>query len=35
MLLNHELSQLVLVDYQAKLMPAIHDHESVLKNARI
>ncbi|WP_370263072.1 isochorismatase family protein [Limnobacter sp.] len=34
MLLNHESSQLVLVDYQEKLMPAIADGESVLKNAR-
>lgn len=33
MLLNAEECQLVLVDYQARLMPAIHDHTSVLQNA--
>lgn len=35
MLLNASQSQLVLVDYQARLMPAIQDAESVLKNARL
>jgi len=33
MLLDAEDSQLVLVDYQAKLMPAIHEAELVLANA--
>lgn len=33
MLLDHEECQLVLVDYQARLMPAIHDSETVLRNA--
>ncbi len=33
MLLDHEECQLVLVDYQARLMPAIHDGEAVLRNA--
>ena len=33
MLLDHEECQLVLVDYQARLMPAIHDAEAVLRNA--
>jgi nicotinamidase-related amidase len=33
MLLDVQDSQLVLVDYQAKLMPALHDAESVLRNA--
>ena len=33
MLLNAEDCQLVLVDYQARLMPAIHDHPGVLQNA--
>lgn len=32
-LLNADESQLVLVDYQAKLMPAIHGGEQVLANA--
>ncbi|HEX4842859.1 MAG TPA: isochorismatase family protein [Limnobacter sp.] len=35
MLLNHESSQLVLVDYQEKLLPAISDGHAVLKNATI
>lgn len=35
MLLNQESSQLVLVDYQAKLMPAIADADQVLKNAGV
>ena len=35
MLLNQESSQLVLVDYQAKLMPAIADADQVLKNANV
>jgi len=35
MLLNHEASQLVLVDYQEKLMPAIHESAEVLNNAKI
>ncbi|HEY1058400.1 MAG TPA: isochorismatase family protein [Limnobacter sp.] len=35
MLLNHDNSQLVLVDYQTRLMPAIADHAQVLKNALI
>lgn len=33
MLLDHEECQLVLVDFQARLMPAIHDQEAVLRNA--
>ncbi|NKE64344.1 isochorismatase family protein [Ramlibacter sp. RBP-2] len=33
MLLDHEECQLVLVDYQARLMPAIHESEAVLRNA--
>jgi nicotinamidase-related amidase len=33
MLLDAEDSQLVLVDYQARLMPAIHESETVLRNA--
>ena len=33
MLLDADECQLVLVDYQARLMPAIHEHESVLRNA--
>jgi len=33
MLLDASLSQLVLVDYQARLMPAIHDGEAVARNA--
>jgi nicotinamidase-related amidase len=33
MLLEAEDSQLVLVDYQTRLMPAIHEGESVLANA--
>jgi hypothetical protein len=33
MLLDVEDSQLVLVDYQARLMPAIHESEAVLRNA--
>lgn len=33
MLLDHEECQLVLVDYQARLMPAIHESENVLRNA--
>jgi nicotinamidase-related amidase len=33
MLLDHEQSQLVLVDYQIRLMPAIFESEFVLKNA--
>ena len=33
MLLDADDSQLVLVDYQARLMPAIHEHELVLANA--
>jgi nicotinamidase-related amidase len=33
MLLDADESQLVLVDYQARLMPAIHEGESVLGNA--
>ena len=33
MLLEAEESQLVLVDYQHKLMPAIHEGERVLANA--
>ncbi len=34
MLLNAEDSQLVLIDFQARLMPAIHDAPAVLANAR-
>ena len=34
MLLDADESQLVLVDYQARLMPAIHEGEAVLRNAR-
>jgi nicotinamidase-related amidase len=34
MLLQSEASQLVLVDYQQRLMPAIHDGEAVLANAQ-
>lgn len=33
MLLEAQESQLVLVDYQQKLMPAIHDAEAMLANA--
>lgn len=33
MLLDPEECQLVLVDYQARLMPAIHESEAVLRNA--
>lgn len=33
MLLDPEESQLVLVDYQARLMPAIHESQAVLANA--
>lgn len=33
MLLNHEESQLVFIDYQEKLMPAISDGDFVLSNA--
>ena len=33
MLLDLEDSQLLLVDYQAQLMPAVHDHVQVLANA--
>jgi nicotinamidase-related amidase len=33
MLLDPDDSQLVLVDYQAKLMPAIHESDLVLRNA--
>jgi nicotinamidase-related amidase len=33
MLLDAEDSQLVLVDYQARLMPAIHESEAVMRNA--
>lgn len=33
-LLSAEDTQLVLVDYQAKLMPVIHQHDQVLSNAR-
>lgn len=33
MLLDADESQLVLVDYQARLMPAIHDQEAVILNA--
>jgi len=34
MLLDADDSQLVLIDYQARLMPAIHDAAAVLANAR-
>ncbi len=34
MLLDADDSQLVLIDYQARLMPAIHDSAAVLANAR-
>ena len=34
MLLQAEDSQLVLVDYQQRLMPAIHEHAAVLANAQ-
>ena len=33
MLLDSSDSQLVLVDYQSRLMPAIHDGTQVLANA--
>lgn len=33
MLIDADESQLVLVDYQARLMPAIHENEAVLRNA--
>jgi len=33
MLLDADDCQLLLVDYQARLMPAIHEHESVVRNA--
>jgi nicotinamidase-related amidase len=33
MLLELESSQLVLIDYQARLMPAMHESEAVLQNA--
>lgn len=33
MLLDVDESQLLLVDYQERLMPSIHDHEAVLLNA--
>src|SRR5687767_6071169 len=33
MLLDPEESQLLLVDYQQRLMPAIHDNAAVLANA--
>jgi nicotinamidase-related amidase len=33
MLMDLEESQLLLVDYQARLMPAIHESEAVLRNA--
>jgi nicotinamidase-related amidase len=33
MLLDIDESQLVLVDYQDRLMPSIHEHEAVLANA--
>lgn len=35
MLLNQESSQLVLVDYQERLMPAIHQADEIFKNAHI
>ena len=34
MLLDADDSQLVLIDYQGRLVPAIHDHAFVLANAR-
>lgn len=34
MLLDAEQSQLVLIDYQPRLMPAIHEGEAVMANAR-
>ncbi|HNO43574.1 MAG TPA: isochorismatase, partial [Ottowia sp.] len=34
MLLDADDCQLVLIDYQARLMPAIHDAAAVLANAR-
>ena len=34
MLLHADDCQLVLIDYQARLMPAIHDAPAVLANAR-
>ncbi len=34
MLLDADDSQLVLIDYQARLMPAVHDAQAVLANAR-
>jgi len=33
-LMNRVRSQLVLVDYQSRLMPAIHEAETVVKNGR-
>jgi nicotinamidase-related amidase len=35
MLLDPDLSQLVLVDYQARLMPKIFEHEEILRNAEL
>ena len=35
MLLNQESSQLVLIDYQEKLMPAIYEADAVFRNAMI
>ncbi|EIM25521.1 isochorismatase family protein [Microvirga lotononidis] len=35
MLLDAERSQLLVIDLQARLMPAIHDGEAVLRNVRI
>jgi nicotinamidase-related amidase len=35
MLLDSDLSQLVLVDYQARLMPKIFEHEEILRNAEL
>ncbi|MBU0782795.1 MAG: isochorismatase family protein [Gammaproteobacteria bacterium] len=35
MLLNHESSQLVLIDYQENLMPAIHEADQVFRNAMV
>lgn len=35
MLLDSQTSQLVLVDYQAKLMPVVHESEFILGNAKI
>jgi nicotinamidase-related amidase len=35
MLLDVDLSQLVLVDYQARLMPKIFEHEEILRNAEL